>query len=415
MFNLFNKKSKFPKETEKGQVYVKDNQLFYINHGYEESVNLAHLKYAYVEILGVDPYLFLHDNKQHYIPVLQKGFSTAYPQLSERFGFDDALFFKTIAKKKEQKHCIYRLKVPANYKILPTRNTDYKTGFEVQTTPPTFVSWDTTYDEILQLNIGHLYNSEYDIQYFKIDYPVRVGALLMNKFEFCYDESERLNIAVQVYFSTLYADSNSDESYNELRKLWMEEVPTEVDEAGYERTDQKYLNFDLNAISLSIYYSYDLESQYDSGATELSITNYRDYTEQILQNKLLLNPASTKIISFDTPLSFQPNFKLNPRVISRPDLLEGNDQALWLADNDTLGFTGEEFAITFNRNELSQLVVQNVLPAKGGGYVELFVRLKSDDLIRIYYGDQNALDAYVQPLEELLNIAVEMPEPYYNC
>ncbi|MNL55530.1 hypothetical protein D3C87_1789510 [compost metagenome] len=89
--------------------------------------------------------------------------------------------------------------------------------------------------------------------------------------------------------------------------------------------------------------------------------------------------------------------------------------AVWLANDHTFGFTGDQYAIQFNRTDISQIIVQNVLPAKGGGYVEFFVRLKSDDLVAIYYGEQNALDAYVQPLQELLGIEVLTPEPYYNC
>lgn len=416
MLNLFKKNNSFPKETEPGNIYIKDDQLFYEDHSYKESVDLSLLKYAYVEILGEDPYLFLFDFKQHYIPVLQQGFSKTYPQLSERFGFDDPLFFKTINSKKEQKHRIWLDKKDTNYQILTEQYTDYEDGFEVQSTTPLFVSWDTTYEDFLKLNIGHLYTSEFETSYFKIDYPVRIGSLVIRDLEFYYDENERQNIAVQSYFTTLYADSNTDKSYYELRKLWMDEIPTDIEDAGYERDDQKHLTFNLDGIGLSICYTYAVEDQYDDGGTSLTISNYRDYSETILLDKLALNPETTQILSFNALLDFQPDYKNDANVIALPHIA-GDElrHAVWLANDNTFGFSGDQYAIQFNRDEVSQIIVQNVLPAKGGGYVEFFVRLKSDDLVTIYYGQQHALDAYVQPLQELLSIEVAIPEPYYNC
>jgi hypothetical protein len=198
----------------------------------------------------------------------------------------------------------------------------------------------------------------------------------------------------------------------------MEEIPTDIENAGYERDDQKYLTFNLDGIGLSICYTYDVDSQYDDGGTSLSINNYRDYSEVIARDTIELNPETTKILSFETWLDFQPDYKNNAHVIAVPQLLNENVQyhnAVWLANDHTFGFTGDQYAIQFNRTDISQIIVQNVLPAKGGGYVEFFVRLKSDDLVAIYYGEQNALDAYVQPLQELLGIEVLTPEPYYNC
>ncbi|MNY37534.1 hypothetical protein D3C86_1721030 [compost metagenome] len=47
MFNLFKKNNSFPLETEPGNVYIKDDQLFYEDHTNEEIVDLSKLKYAY--------------------------------------------------------------------------------------------------------------------------------------------------------------------------------------------------------------------------------------------------------------------------------------------------------------------------------------------------------------------------------
>lgn len=418
MFNLFKKNNAFPKETEAGNIYIKDDHLFYEDHAHEESVDLTLLKYAYVEVLAGKPYLFLFDYRQHYIPVGQQGFSKIYPVLTERFGFDDALFYKTIASKKEQKYRIWIAKRTENYTISTETRTDYVKGFEVLSTPPVFISWDTTYEELLKLNIGHLYQSEFETSYFRFDYPIRIGSLMIDILEFYYDTNERQNMGVQSYFTTLYAESNTDKSYYDLRKLWLDQIPTAIDDAGYERDDQKYLTFDLGGISLSICYTYDVESQYDDGGTSLMINNHRDYANAILSDKLALDPQTTQILQLKTLLGFQPDYRNNAHVIGLPLLLGENgkhQQAAWLADDNTFGFTGDQYAILFDREDVHKIIIQNVLPAKGGGYVELSVWLKSENLITIYYGEQGALDEYVQPLQELLGVEVETPEPYYNC
>src|SRR5690606_8902485 len=162
MFNFFRKKATtFPAEIEDGNVYIAGDQLFYDDHGYQESVDLSILKYAYVEILGDRPFLFLFDYQQRYISCLQKGFVKVYPELSKRFGFDDALFFKTIKSKKEQKYRIFIRQQAKNYQRVSEQQNDFTEGFEVLCSPSEFVSWDTNYTDIKDLNIGHVYTSEF--------------------------------------------------------------------------------------------------------------------------------------------------------------------------------------------------------------------------------------------------------------
>ncbi|MCA5005084.1 hypothetical protein [Sphingobacterium bovistauri] len=419
MLNSFKRnKESFPQETEDGKVYIAGDKLYFIDHGYEESVDLSILKYAYVEILSDRPFLFLFDYQQHYICCLQHGFAKAYTELSERFGFDDAAFFKIANSKKEQKQRIWIQSQKKNYHILDDTNKDYTEGFEVLSQPSQFISWDTSYDDIKKLGIGTSYTSEFDTNYFKINYPVRIGSLVMDELEF-YDDNDRKEIAVQSFFATLNNGNNTDDSYKELRKLWMEEIPTKVKDAGYERKDQKYLSFDLGDISLSICYTYDSE-QYDDGCTSLSISNYRDYSDIILRERDDLQPESTEIITFKSLLQFMPDYTSNAKVTAKPKLIEklaGHKQALYFnKETNRFGFTSDQYAIEFACSEVEQISIQNVLPAKGGGYAELSIKPFGQDYSTTnFYANQNELDEYAEPIEKLLNIKVIMPEPYYNC
>jgi hypothetical protein len=419
MFNLFKRnKDTFPTEIEEGNVYIDGDRLYYQDHGYEESVDLVQLKYAYVEILGNRPFLFLFDWHQHYICCLQQGFVNAYKKLSERFGFDDDAFFKITNSKKEQKQRIWIQSQGKNYRILHENHDDYNEGFEILSTPPQFISWDTSYKDIKKLNVGTLYKSNYDIDYYKFNYRVRIGSLIIDELEFV-DDNDRKEIAVQSFFATLNGGKNTDESYKELRKLWMDEIPTDVDDAGYERRDQKYLYFDLGGISLSICYTYD-EDQYEDGCTSLSISNYRDYTAIILHERNDLKPEFTEIITFKAHLQFMPDYRSNSKVTAKPRLIEtlaGHKQSVYF-NNETnrFGFTSDQYAIEYTSTEVEQIIIQNVLPAKGGGYAELSIKLFGQDYgTTIFYANQNELDEYAQLIENLLGIQVIMPEPYYNC
>lgn len=419
MFQFFKKnKDRFPLETEDGKVYINGDKLYYQDHGYEESVDLSQLKYAYVEISGDRPFLFLFDWHQHYICGLQQGFAKVYKQLSKRFGFDDEAFFKILNSNKEQKQRIWIQSQGKNYRILDKNFEDYTEGFEILSTPPLFISWDTSYIDIKQLDVGTLYKSNFDIDYYKFNFPVRIGSLIIDELEFV-DDNDRKEIAVQSFFATLNDGKNTDASYNELRKLWMDEIPTDVDEAGYERKDQKYLSFDLGGISLSICYTYD-EDQYDDGCTSLSISNYRDYTAIILRKRDDLKPEFTQVISFHSHLQFAPDYRSNSKVTAKPKLIEtlaGHKQTVYLnKQTNRFGFTSDQYAIEYASAEVEQIIIQNVLPAKGGDYAELSVKLLGQDYsTTIFYSNQNELDEYAKSIEDLLTIPVILPEPYYNC
>lgn len=70
-------------------------------------------------------------------------------------------------------------------------------------------------------------------------------------------------------------------------------------------------------------------------------------------------------------------------------------------DNQKFGFTGDQYAIEYELNNVDGITIQNVLPAKGGGYVELSVQPKLGYSESIYYGELNSLDEYAVCLKSL--------------
>lgn len=418
MFNIFkNNKNNFPRETEDGKVYLADDKLYYDAHGYQESVDLAILKYAYVEILGDRPFLFLFDYHQHYISCLHQEFSKAYEELSKKFGFDDDSFFKIVNSNKEQKKRIWIQHPKKNYRFLDEDNTDYKQGFEVLSTPSKFISWDTSYNDIKALEIGTLYIED-TTEYYEFNHPVRIGSIIIDELGF-YDGYDRKDVAVQSYSANLNNGENNDGSYKELRKYLMKTFPTKVDDAGYEREVQKSLRFDLGGISFSICYTYDTGG-YDDGYTNVYISNNRDYSSIIVRERDDLKQEFTEIIVFKPFLQFTPDYRYNSKVTAKPVLIEklaGYKQSVYLnKETNKFGFTSDQYAIEYDCAEIEMIIIQNVLPAKGSGYTELLIKPFGQDYnTTIFYANQNELDEYAQAIENLLGIKVIMPEPYYNC
>lgn len=359
MFNLFRKQKS--EEVVSTQVFLDNDLLYYEDHGNLASVSLNFLSYAYVSFLGGNGYLYLFDSQQHYISINQKGFTTVYRLLTDRFGFDDEIFFNISNGNVDKKARIWIRKELKNYTILDGNYNDFKNGYEVCSEPPYFVSWDSTYDDLIESGYGKLHISELGSPYFTFGYPIRVGALVLNQLEF-YADNDRKDIAVQSYFTCINNGENNDGSYEELRSYWLKTIFTDLEEAGYEREDQKHLCFDLGGVYFSICYTYDEELGYDDGSTSISITNCRDYAAELLLERNDLNSDNTTVLTFNCRVEFNPSFKDNAKVTARPsfiDQIAGSNPACFLNRvTERIGFSSDRYAIEFDRNAVESVVIQ---------------------------------------------------------
>ena len=408
----------FPKEENLNKVYIKNNILYYTEYGYEESVNLSILQYAYAEVLAEEPYLFLFDYCQHYISVKSQDFSIIYTLISQQFEFNDALFFKIINQKSEKKERIWLKKQAQNYKILNTNFDDFELGFEIQSLQPQFFSWETTYKDFFNSNTGEIYQSEFDTKIFKFSYPVRIGNIVLDSLEFN-AENDRLDIPVETFFTQIYHSSQNQNSYLDIKKRWLQDIPTDDEDLGYERQDQWYSSFDLNDVYFSLVYTFEKESGYDDGSTSISINNRRDYSDKIDVYKNNDALQIDQFFTFKESNNFALNYKENSKIFKIPELIktkaEGLD-ACWLDKfNNELGFTHDQFAVIYSLKSIDKIIIQNVLPAKGGGYSELIVLLHNKQFEVVYYSNLYAFDPFIDTLKNNFEIIVEVPEPYYNC
>ena len=419
MLNFFKNTSRFPKENDKDRVWLDGGSLHYLNYGNEEEVNLTKLRYAYVQLLAGEPYLFLFDHQQHYISARSKGFSKIYPKLSGQFGFDDALFFRTINQKQDCKAKIWFLHQDRNYKILSGDFDDDHSGFEIYSEPKLFISWDITYADIEKLGIGQQYASEYGTIYFKIHYPVRIGNLWLKELEIYYDDVP-LHIPIQEYFTTIYDESNTDRSYKDLRDLWLNGEDYDAEDYGYEREDQCYLSFDFgNQISSSICYTYEDENNYDDGGTSLHFYNQRDYPYLLENAEYDQLIEVTELVKLKNKWDINADYRKNAAVKNIPSNVQqqlGKSSGIWLdRKNNKIGFSGRKTSLIYDIELIDFFEIENVLPAKGPGYAILRVNLIGGNYHYIFEANTYELDPYATTLENWSHKKVVIPEAYYNC
>ncbi|WHT39598.1 hypothetical protein QNH98_02550 [Myroides sp. mNGS23_01] len=401
------------------ETWIEKEILFYKDRETIEQLAIGNLQYAYVQILGHVPYLFVFADHQHYISTELKGFEMVYQELSHQFHFDDATFYAVCkAKVEDDKVKIWAKKHAQNYHILEEYLTDGDLGYEVYTTPKQMISWDITYEQLEASGVVEAYFTDYGSKYLRFKYAVRVEGIRIDQLE-VYVNPSSAALPVQEYFVSIYDETNTDESYKQLRELWIDDA-IDMDAYGYEREDQCYLQFVLaKGISASICYTYDKEHGYDDGSTSLHFYNKRDY-DYFLENTAyeeIMELAA--FLPFSIGLDLQVGYKDREEVKRIPPKIKevkGNKSGIWVDHKtNTIGFAGLETALILDLDKIKNFTFQNALPAKGAGYADLIVHFKTHDYLYVFTADTYFFDQFANQLKQMTKKSVSIPEAYYNC
>jgi len=405
---------------ENKETWIEGDTLFYTDHQEIETLAVDTLKYAYAQVLGHVPYLFVFADHQHYISSELKGFEEVYQALSNRFHFDNEAFFAVCkAKVEDDKVKIWTQQTNQNYQILAEYLDDGDLGYEVYTTPKQNISWDITYEQLEVSGLVEAYLTDYGTKYLRFKYAVRIEGILIHQLEVYADHSSA-NRPVQEYFVNLYDKTNTDASYRELRELWIDDS-FDVSLYGYEREDQCYLQFELaQGISASICYTYDTAHSYDDGSTSLHFYNKREYDYFLENEDYEAVMEVTEFLPFPERLNLQVSYKERDEVKRIPTKIlesQGNQSGIWLdALNHKLGFVGQDTALILDLVKIKNFTFQNVLPAKGGGYADLIVHFKTEEYLYVFTAaDTYFFDSLAKQLEQMTKKTVDIPEAYYNC
>lgn len=411
----------FPKE-EKGTIQIIGNIVRYDNgRGNEpEEFAIDKTKYVNVMLLGDTPYLLFFSDYQHYVSSTLKGFEAVYKQLSAKFGFDDAAFFEVMHQTEEITKRLWIKPRKTNYHFLEGEYNDYKNGWEVQSNPPKFISWDTTINELEDLNIGSFFFDEFENEYFNIEFPVRFGNMILDELTIMIQD-KRKDIGLQEFVIDLYHESLTDKSYHDIKQNWMKIIPIDVEESGYERDDQNYLYFYLSEeedMYFSIVYSYNNESNNDDGSTSFHIINNRDYSHVMHDEDLQKSIEITSYFSLKQDYDLEESYTTNIFVVDTPKRVQEvmSDKALIWYDEKAkrIAFSNTECSLVYPIGEIENFTIYNVLPARGLGFSELRVYLKNDSYNRVFTSETYVFDGLAEILKQWTNKDVEKPEPYYN-
>ncbi|MBP1840979.1 hypothetical protein [Formosa algae] len=420
---LNNTDDRFPKPTTAGDVSIENNTLIctdYKDRGMRSCVvNLDDLQYVYIKVANdKEKYLFLFDHHQNDIPLNYKGFKEVYTQLSDRFNFDDTVFFEHSLNSKPFKTQIWRRKHPKTYTILDFIYKDYNLGFEIQSNPKVFVSWDTTYNALTDLEHVFFETSPYNQKLLKFKYPVRIGNVILNTFQ-AYFDNPRTDVPVLHYYCDCYNDSGNDGSYFDLKHVLSHDVINDDVFKGYERADQKNLFFDLNKIRLSICYTYDYKWHYDSGNTSITIKNHREYPELLYDETYEKDIVISETLILKGEFSCPEDYMRNEKIKYRPKAVSASytDQTLIWTDavNNKIGCSTNNFAQIFDTSEIESFSILNILPARGSGGAELYIITTDKTYHKVLRGRCKAFDNYVSHIEHLTNKKVTFEKEYHDC
>lgn len=275
-------------------------------------------------------------------------------------------------------------------------------------------------NELKTFGIGSFYLDEFQNEYFKIDYSVRLGNMILDELTIC-SEGKRLDIGVQEFTVDLKHESLSDLSYHEIKENWIKIIPIDVEENGYEREDQNYLSFYLTEeedIYFSLVYNYNCESNNDDGATSFHIKNNRDYSAVMFDEALENSVEITDSIALKQDYDIGANYADNMYVVDTPERVKAvmEEKALIWIDKkgDRIGFSNTESSLVYPLSEIQHFMIYNVLPARGPGYADLKVCLQNDDEHYIFDGDTYAFDFIASTLKNWTNKEVQIPEAFYN-
>ncbi len=375
---------------------------------YDCEFNLNAIEYAYLVVNSqLESYLFVFTNhpvRQNFISVQYKGFQKVYDTLSEKYGFNDALFKKYVQSDKPLKACIWRRRHAPNYEVVNEPMTDLGDGFEIQSPEKEFVSWDMPLGTLRQKSFIEIKPNSFGSHTLSFKFPVRLGNLILNNLQTTLYK-DREDMPLLTFSTSCFDESNTDRSYRDIKQLFLDAVKTK-NPSGYERKDQKHTSFTIKGITFSITYTYDSEYGFESGDTSLTIANNREYNELLVNKDYEDKMEVSKYLILKKGIHFQGLYQRNSRIKRTPPKLEllcGGKPAIWLDNkNGKIGYAANGLAHILGSSEIVDIKIQNTLPAKGAGRADMELNLKTEEYnYAVFSGNCKDFDSYVDEIEKV--------------
>ncbi|MDO5106296.1 hypothetical protein [Capnocytophaga sp.] len=296
-------------------------------------------------------------------------------------------------------------------------HNDYHLGFEVQSPEKQFISWDTTYEEVIALPCvkrtdyedygGGAFSGQYVFRY-----PVRVGNLLFYNLEFSLSSRQRTDIAVREFYFTSKKGASSKHDFLRICEQLNKDL-------SHEEVDEYLENLYYHNHKGDICFGMQYNGEARRRDFFLSIYNARDYEEIIKPMENDIQLAEFLVFPPKT-IQIDDNYREDISVKRRPSLLTekfGNQAVLWRDEvNGQIGVSVDKFVRIFPLSGIEKVYVERMLPAKGGGADYIFIQYKNEKFpTKILEGKNNLFDNHIVTLEKIFGMTIEITGFYYNC
>ena len=303
-------------------------------------------------------------------------------------------------------------------KVLPYPSADIMYGFSVDSNIVSEISWNTTYTDLLGMNLGQVITATNGIETYHFAYPVIIGSIKFYHLKITWDLAA-LNSPIKHYFIDINDSHRATHIFSQLVSSLTE----------YEAYAEKpiYLNSSGNPLLFTITIKdiiIKLTCCVPDKSISLEFINQRDYAYPILlsshyQHQGVVSrfyhlgqglKVARDLSYYDYCVKPVPSF-----VISACG--EYEDNIVWIDElNQVIGFKGKQHCLIIPKN-ISRVRVDNLRPAKGIGGSWLYINIRGfkEDISPYSYQYPFTFDPYAKGLANFLGVEVDINDLGGDC
>ncbi len=283
---------------------------------------------------------------------------------------------------------------------------DFANGFKVLTQPSIFLTWETTYQQLLEKSLGSIKNNKHG-SFYHFDYPVLIGFLKIQGLQIDWNNIE-LDKPIQNYFIN---NINSDKFYQTIADIefYLNCHASVLYQCKSSNTKEIYK---CDEIYLEL-----LKDNYYKNF-KLSIINRRDY-----QYRNFLQQYEDKAVLSDfreTYIFFDENYRQNKYISKKSKKIASfcHAKSMVFVDevNKVVGFVGKTENIIIPKNMISDIEGSYARPARGYGWIFSYLNLIDANKIAVYFGGDNfkEFEHKIQQVAKFLNYPCRVTDFGYD-
>ncbi len=401
-------------------VYISNNQLISKNKisYYNCLQNIDDIQVIYFTCINNKGLLFVAGKHNSHIPISSTNFKQTFEQLAHNLGFSKNLLpLFTSTTYCERNMFVWARKNKTNFTVLPDRNSDdLFVGYEIQNSQKTFISWDATYTEVINLAEVDpcIPDNEEDLIKFTFNTPVRIGDVILNDFSFY--NCPRRNIAVSTYFSYCESSDGEEKPYPLLKRLLLNYktlssvIKNKIEENEY------ICSTTVQTPELELYLSNAYPSTLDAANNKVFflVSNLKEFPESVVYPEHIHKLAVSHCTTLNNAIYLDiDSYKENPNIYRTPTFIQEishNKAFIWIdGNNDEVGFCDDLYTHLIPRKDIEYLCVQAITNEDATVKSYLSVKINSKDtLIPVFYSETDNLKKYETQIKE------DIPIPFKN-